>query len=65
MHSLSTELIDVRTALALLREAMRAERVETLIVNASDRQQEIPRQVVAAGKSAVTRLAVVFETLDS
>jgi len=58
----NTEMPDVRTALGLLREAMRAERIETMIVNESDCDKEIPCQILAAGTSALTRLAIVSET---
>ena len=59
------DMPEVRSALALLREAMRAEHVVTLIVNASEHDEEIPRQVVAAGTSAVRRQVIVSETREA
>lgn len=59
------DMPEVRSALALLREAMRAEHVLTLVVNASEHDEEIPRQVVAAGTSAVRRQVIVSETLEA
>lgn len=61
----STDLPDVASALALLREAMRAEHIVTLVVNASEHDEEIPRQVVAAGTSAVRRRVIVSDTLEA
>jgi DNA-binding XRE family transcriptional regulator len=59
------DMPEVRSALALLREAMRAEHVLTLVVNASEHDEEIPHQVVAAGTSAVRRQVIVSETLEA
>lgn len=59
------DMPEVRSALALLREAMRAEHVLTLVVNASEHDEEIPRQVIAAGTSAVRRQVIVSETLEA